>query len=114
MLHLRGDGTNGSTSIIDETGKTCTSVSAANITTAQKRWGTGAINLAAANSRVDVNSTFPLGQQFTLETWMSATSVGSAGDGVIFSTVDGSNAFEWSFGFKSSALNFAYGVPQPL
>lgn len=98
-LLLRGDGTNGSTAFVDSSpsAKTLTVTGSAQISTTQKKWGTGSIYIPTGNSYVSAPSSadFALGTgDFTTESWVYTTdttfnlqtlfSIGSYTGGLLF------------------------------
>ena len=77
LLHL--DGTNGSTTITDVKGTTCTAVNGAAISTAQSKFGGSSLLLDGTNDHVQITSpgsAFDLGSSdFTLDWWFNSANV---------------------------------------
>lgn len=80
VLQLRMDGTNGSTTFIDDTGKTVTAVNSAQISTAQTKHGSAVGSFPGGDSylRVTNSTDFAFGTgDFTVECWVYMTSTTS-------------------------------------
>lgn len=111
-LLLNGDGTNGSTTFTDlsSTPKTITVGGNAQISTAVKKYGTGAMYFDGGNTRLNVTShtNLNLTDDFTIEFWMYPLTAVSAYPFVI-TTGDGSVAAETSivYNYPNSGINFA-------
>jgi hypothetical protein len=82
-LLLHGDGTNGSTSIIDSSPnpKIVTAVGNAQISTAQSKFGNSSISLGGSRDRLTVpsNAGFILTSAFAVEAWLYPTNTSSSG-----------------------------------
>jgi hypothetical protein len=92
-LLLHGDGTNGSTSIIDSSPnpKTVTAAGNAQISTAQSKFGGASIAFDGTGDYLTVNSNLLDGSIWTAEAWIRAASIG-ANARTIFSQYNQVNA----------------------
>jgi hypothetical protein len=114
-LLLRGNGTNGSTIIVDESSspKTVTAVGNAQISTAQSKYGGASLYFdGAVSTRLICSSSsdFAFGTSaYTVEAWIRATNYAS-GQGSIFDSGNASGAFDF-FLTNSGSLGIGiYGV----
>ena len=120
VLYLKGNGTDGSTSIIDETGKTVTVVGNTNISTAQSKYGGSSIyfdgdgDILAIQSSSDWN--LSLNNNYTLECWFY--SINTTGFRGIISTLIRTTAFSgWLIRLEGSNVKVlnrdvvVYSVP---
>ena len=92
---LHGDGTNGSTTIIDETGKTVTAMGNTQISTVQSKFGGASILLDGTGDCATIpdSSDIELGSgDFTLECWVNPSSV--TGTFGLLGKQDGTFAFQ--------------------
>ena len=96
LLHL--DGTNGSTTITDVKGNTCTAVNGAAISTAESRFGGASLLLDGINDHIaidDPGSAFDLGSSnFTFDWWFRSPNVAG-----------GSNRPMWSWRHTGAVNN---------
>jgi hypothetical protein len=111
-LLLHGDGTNGSTTIVDSspTPKTVTAVGDAQISTAQSKFGGASIAFDGTGDYLTVPSNlgFAFGtQDFTVEAWVYFGNLTSFSS--IASSRDGANTLTgWTIGLNSSEAPYFY------
>ena len=110
-LLLNGNGTNGSTTFTDlsSSPKTIT-VAATTISTAVKKYGTGAMYFDGGNTRLNVttHANLNLTDDFTIEFWMYPLAAVSNYP-VVITTGDGSVSIETSiiYNYPNSGINFS-------
>lgn len=117
-LLLKGNGGNGSTSVIDETGKTVTAVGSAHISTAQSMFGGSSLLLNGTTDYVSLpdRDSLRLGaSDFTIEFWAYFTNYTAGGSQSLFRK---QGEYELNIDsdrpvFKSGASNVFVGSWQP-
>lgn len=100
-LLLHGNGTNGSTTIVDSSpvGRTTTLVSAGvSLTTSTKKYGTAAIENTSTSGNIEWGSStdFSMPLEYTLEFWIYVPSFPSASPTTFFLATDGARYFTLS------------------
>lgn len=105
-LLLHADGTNGSTTITDEsiTARTVTVAGNASISTVQNKFGGSAISLDGTGDYLSVGSSsdFALGSTFTAESFVYPTGMSADGYGSYLFDFRGSSANNWVLGMINS------------
>jgi hypothetical protein len=112
-LLLHGDGTNGSTTIIDSSPspKTVTAVGNAQISTAQSRFGGASITFNGSTDYLLLSSSSDfkfLASDFTIEAWIRASNV--SGIHTIYSARESTGGSGVTFRISSGKLQFFYGA----
>ena len=112
-LLLRGDGTNGSTAIVDGSSspKTITTYGNAQISTAQSQYGGSSIYFDGAGDLLSAgaSSDFVLGTaDFTVECWARISSVAYAT--IVTMTDVGITTDEWLLGFSNTANQMSFAI----
>ena len=79
VLHLKGDGDNGSTNFIDETCETVISGGNVEISTAESKYGGSSIYFSGANKQylLFLNNSLTFPSDFTIEAWVNLTQYNS-------------------------------------
>lgn len=114
-LLMHCDGTNGSTTFIDNSPAplTLTAASAMTISTTHPAFGTGAANAGSLAATVNTGATTPfqLGAgQFTVEGWVYLTSYNTSNQYCLVGNFAGSANLGWYFGFVNGSLVFYYST----
>ena len=112
-LLLRGDGTNGSTTIVDGSSspKTITTYGNAQISTAQSQYGGSSIYFDGAGDFLSAgaSSDFVLGTaDFTVECWARISYTAYAA--IVTMTDVGITTDEWLLGFSNTANQMSFGI----
>lgn len=112
VLLCHFDGTNGSTTVTDSTGKHGLAATGNSLTTSQQMFGTASLSNTAANTYVvaadSADWLFAAGQ-FTVEAFIRPTSAIS-GVRAVMAQFGGSTDLGWFFGFSGNNLNFYYST----
>jgi len=115
VLLCHFDGTNGATTFTDNSAAahSVTGSAGAQLTTAQKQWGTASLDVTTATSvAASANSAdwnFGSGQ-FTVEAWVRETTSHGGSLAAIVNHWAVSSPLEWWFGFSSNSLSFFYST----
>ena len=118
-LLLHGDGTNGSTTIVDDSinNHTITAYGNAQISTAQSKFGGASMKFDGSGDYLAIadNDDFELGSSdFTLEAWVYLTGYSASYSGYYSAMIlakDASGARSWSFGINGTSSSWtSFGV----